>query len=276
MRSIRVRRASCYRPPSTGFAKKIKEAGSLVFRLWIKREADRATDDTIRKNSLPLQQHFLHTQIAIEPLLQGNKRCDEALQFCRPRQVSSFQRIPLGTDSPDDFSTRHRAENPSAVRVKQGNAAAAFKDLQAGATCIANRDFVQGDPAAILLVEVRGKSEKELTENLAALQCKTSYARAELFGEDSDKVWKLRAAGLGLLSNVPGDAKPVACIEDTAVRIDVLQDYIREFDALMQDFGQESVYYAHAGAGELHLRPILNLKTSEGVRLLYEISKASA
>ena len=138
------------------------------------------------------------------------------------------------------------------------------------------RDFVQGDPAAILLVEVRGESEQELTDNLAALQCETSYARAELFGEDSDKVWKLRAAGLGLLSNVPGDAKPVACIEDTAVRIDVLQDYIREFDALMQDFGQESVYYAHAGAGELHLRPILNLKTSEGVRLLYEISKASA
>jgi ferredoxin len=60
------------------------------------------------------------------------------------------------------------------------------------------------------------------------------------------------------------------------VRIDVLQEYIREFDALMQGFGQESVYYAHAGAGELHLRPILNLKTSEGVRLLYEISKASA
>ena len=138
------------------------------------------------------------------------------------------------------------------------------------------RDFVQGDPAAILLVEVRGESEAQLAENLAALQCEHSYARAELFGGDSDKVWKLRAAGLGLLSNVPGDAKPVACIEDTAVRIDVLQEYIREFDALMQGFGQESVYYAHAGAGELHLRPILNLKTSEGVRLLYEISKASA
>ena len=138
------------------------------------------------------------------------------------------------------------------------------------------RDFVQGDPAAILLVEVRGSTEAELTENLAALQCESSYATAELFGNDNDKVWKLRAAGLGLLSNVPGDAKPVACIEDTAVRIEVLQDYIQEFDQLMKRFGQESVYYAHAGAGELHLRPILNLKTSEGVRLLYEISKASA
>jgi FAD/FMN-containing dehydrogenase/Fe-S oxidoreductase len=138
------------------------------------------------------------------------------------------------------------------------------------------RNFVQGDPAAILLVEVRGESEAELAEKLAALPTDSSYAKAELFGDESEQVWKLRAAGLGLLSNVPGDAKPVACIEDTAVRVDVLQDYIREFDALMQRFGQESVYYAHAGAGELHLRPILNLKTSEGVRLLYEISKASA
>ena len=74
---------------------------------------------------------------------------------------------------------------------------------------------------------------------------------------------------MGTVFDVPCGGKPVACIEDTAVRIDVLQDYIREFDELMQDFGQESVYYAHAGAGELHLRPILNLKTSEGVRLLF-------
>lgn len=138
------------------------------------------------------------------------------------------------------------------------------------------RSFVEGDPAAILLVEVRGSDRAELRAKLDALTCDESYARAELFGEESDQVWKLRAAGLGLLSNVPGDAKPVACIEDTAVRVEVLQAYIREFDALMQGFGQQSVYYAHAGAGELHLRPILNLKTSEGVRLLYEISKASA
>ncbi len=53
---------------------------------------------------------------------------------------------------------------------------------------------------------------------------------------------------------MPGDAKPVACIEDTAVRIDVLQEYIREFDALMQGFGQESVYYAHAGCWGIALK----------------------
>ena len=138
------------------------------------------------------------------------------------------------------------------------------------------RDFIRGDPAAILLVEVRGQSKEDLRQALDSLSCEINYARIELFDSNCDKVWKLRAAGLGLLSNMPGDAKPIACIEDTAVRIEVLQDYIREFDTLMQGFGQKSVYYAHAGAGELHLRPILNLKTSEGVKLLYDISNASA
>ena len=138
------------------------------------------------------------------------------------------------------------------------------------------RSFVVGDPAAILLVECRGETTVELDQAIEEMTATQSYEQTVLRGEESDKVWKLRAAGLGLLSNIPGDAKPVACIEDTAVRLDVLQEYIREFDMLMQRYGQQSVYYAHAGAGELHLRPLLNLKTSEGIKLLYDISKSSA
>ena len=138
------------------------------------------------------------------------------------------------------------------------------------------RSFVKGDPAAILLVECRGETEAQLDSAIEEMKATQSYELTILRGEESDKVWKLRAAGLGLLSNIPGDAKPVACIEDTAVRLDVLQEYIREFDILMKKYGQQSVYYAHAGAGELHLRPLLNLKTSEGVKLLYDISKSSA
>lgn len=140
------------------------------------------------------------------------------------------------------------------------------------------RSFVEGAPAAILLVECRGASATELQENITSLLATETkaYATPVLYGEDVEKVWKLRAAGLGLLSNVKGDAKPVACIEDTAVNIDALAAYIADFDALIGRYGQEAVYYAHAGAGELHLRPILNLKTHEGVRLLKEISAASA
>src|SRR6056297_3938680 len=70
-----------------------------------------------------------------------------------------------------------------------------------------------------------------------------------------------------------GDKKAVACIEDTAVAVEDLSEYIKEFTALMKVYGQEAVYYAHAGAGELHLRPILNLKKEEDVVLFRKITK---
>lgn len=144
-----------------------------------------------------------------------------------------------------------------------------------------NRFFVEGDPAGILMVEFRGDTAIEArrqAEALAeALQREgLGYAYPIVEGPKTNQAWDLRKAGLGLLSNIPGDAKPVACIEDTAVDIKDLPNYIREFDLLMAQFGQQAVYYAHAGAGELHLRPILNLKEAEGQRLFYEITEAVA
>src|SRR5690606_1776180 len=82
----------------------------------------------------------------------------------------------------------------------------------------------------------------------------------------------LRKAGLGLLGNMVGDKKAVACIEDTAVALADLPAYIHEFSALMKSYNQQAVYYAHAGAGELHLRPILNLKKGEGVAYFRKIT----
>lgn len=144
-----------------------------------------------------------------------------------------------------------------------------------------NRFFVEGDPAAILCVELRSDSENDLTAQVEALISKMKaanfgFAFPVVYPPDTAKVWNLRAAGLGLLSNVPGDAKPVAFVEDTAVALPDLPAYIREFDALMQGFGQQAVYYAHAGAGELHLRPVLDLKTTEGRKQLRQIAEASA
>jgi Fe-S oxidoreductase len=75
---------------------------------------------------------------------------------------------------------------------------------------------------------------------------------------------------------MPGAAKGVPCIEDTAVELSDLPAYIRDFEKMMDGFGQKSVYYAHAGAGELHLRPILNLKTARDQQRLREIAEASA
>jgi FAD/FMN-containing dehydrogenase/Fe-S oxidoreductase len=144
-----------------------------------------------------------------------------------------------------------------------------------------NRFFVEGDPEGVLMVEFRGdtlaEARKQAQELASALQQKQlGYAYPLVESPKTKQVWTLRKAGLGLLANIPGDAKPVACIEDTAVAIEDLPAYIEEFDGLMESFGQQSVYYAHAGAGELHLRPILNLKDADGQQLFHDITERVA
>ena len=133
-----------------------------------------------------------------------------------------------------------------------------------------NRKFVIDDPKAILMCEVRANSFEETQELATKLitdiqNSKLSYAFPMLIGDDIDKAVELRKAGLGLLGNMIGDEKSAACIEDTAVALPDLANYISEFTQLMKTHDQKAIYYAHAGAGELHLRPILNLKTSKGI-----------
>ena len=144
-----------------------------------------------------------------------------------------------------------------------------------------NRFFITGDPAAILMLEVRSESLQQAREDAVAL-IKTlkasglSYAYPTLEGTQINQALDLRKAGLGLLGNIVGDRKAVACIEDTAVALEDLAPYIKEFSSLMENFKQDAVYYAHAGAGELHLRPILNLKKTTDVALFREITTAVA
>ncbi|SNR33282.1 hypothetical protein SAMN06265371_101373 [Lutibacter agarilyticus] len=135
---------------------------------------------------------------------------------------------------------------------------------------IQNRFFIEGDPEAILMLEVKA-NEMETTQKLAdALitdlkKHNFGYAYPKLVANDVNKAINLRKAGLGSLGNIIGDNKAVACIEDTAVELKDLPNYIAEFTAMMDKFGQSAVYYAHAGAGEIHLRPILNLKKTDDV-----------
>ncbi len=144
-----------------------------------------------------------------------------------------------------------------------------------------NRQFVEGDPKGVLLVEFRGNSPAEAEAKADDLikdmkKRGKGYAFPKVYPPQTKGVWKLRSAGLGLLANIPGDKKAVACIEDTAVALEDLPNYIEEFEEMMQGFGQRSVYYAHAGAGEIHLRPILNLKKAEDIKQFYQISEATA
>jgi FAD/FMN-containing dehydrogenase/Fe-S oxidoreductase len=139
------------------------------------------------------------------------------------------------------------------------------------------RNFINGDPEVLLLLEVKANNETELEEKLKALEkvlntSVLSYHNVILLNDEIDKALELRKAGLGLLGNMIGDTRAVACIEDTAVALEDLPAYIEEFTAIMDSYNQKAVYYAHAGAGELHLRPILNLKTTKGVQLFTAIT----
>ncbi|GFR75365.1 FAD/FMN-containing dehydrogenase [Elysia marginata] len=140
-----------------------------------------------------------------------------------------------------------------------------------------NRSFVKGDPKAILMLELRSDDKNDL-ENQKNDLLKTiesqnlSYENALLYGGDVNKAEELRKAGLGLLGNMKGDRKGVACIEDTAVALEDFSEYISRFEKIMEKHQQKSVFFAHAGAGELHLRPLLNLKKQEDVALFREIT----
>lgn len=146
---------------------------------------------------------------------------------------------------------------------------------------VKNRFFVEGDPKAMLMLEICTHSDTE-SEALADAMISDlkannlGYAFPKLRGNEIHQATELRKAGLGLLGNIVGDNKAVACIEDTAVALKDLPNYIGEFSKMMENFGQDAVYYAHAGAGELHLRPILNLKKKSDVVLFREITSKTA
>ncbi|OHT45822.1 FAD-binding and (Fe-S)-binding domain-containing protein [Flavobacterium tructae] len=142
---------------------------------------------------------------------------------------------------------------------------------------IKNRFFLVGEPKAIMLFEVASHTledaERQADALIADLEKNNfGYARVKIYGNDIDKANELRKAGLGLLGSIVGDNKAADSIEDTAVELSDLPAYIAEFSAMMKRHGQEAIYYAHAGAGELHLRPVLNLKKTSDLKLFRTIA----
>jgi FAD/FMN-containing dehydrogenase/Fe-S oxidoreductase len=144
-----------------------------------------------------------------------------------------------------------------------------------------NRFFLEGNPGAIVIVEfVRDKVEE--IDDLATGMINDlkmagyGYSYPIIKGKDITKVWELRKAGLGILANMKGDSKPVALIEDTSVDVEQLPEYIDEIEQMLASYGKDAVFHAHIGTGELHLRPILDLKDPEDVRLFRTIGRETA
>ncbi|UTW66087.1 FAD-binding protein [bacterium SCSIO 12643] len=139
------------------------------------------------------------------------------------------------------------------------------------------RFFIQGDPQALLAIQLHADSNEELeqvADDIRKEMNQNNYGyHFPLVTSDISKVWALRKAGLGLLANIPGDEKAVPVIEDTCVSVEDLPDYIEEFNLKLKERNLSCVHYAHAGSGELHLRPMINLKTEEGNQLFRTVAQ---
>ncbi len=139
-----------------------------------------------------------------------------------------------------------------------------------------NRFFIKDNPGAILVVEFMRTTKQNILQAAKNMETELrannfGYHFPIIWGDDIKKVWAVRKAGLGLLSNIKGNKKPVPVIEDTAVLPKDLPDYINDFNKILKKYNLKAVYYAHIDTGELHLRPILDLKTTEGQNIFYKI-----
>ena len=134
------------------------------------------------------------------------------------------------------------------------------------------RDFIHGDPGALLVVEFYGERTEDLMPRLQALErALTAGGFGYHFHRTTDptaqaRIWKLRESALGLSMAMKGDAKSLSFVEDTAVAPEKLRDYIQRFLAIVRRHHTTAGVYAHASVGCLHVRPVVNLKTEEGVR----------
>lgn len=168
--------------------------------------------------------------------------------------------------------------NPTAIELMDGDI---LKLCKGNLDAQKNRFFVKGDPAALLITELRADTRDELDAKAAFLEkdllgSGLVYDCSRVYGADVQRVWALRKAGLGVLSSMKGDAKPMGVIEDTAVAPKFMPAYMKDFQEMTRRLNAQVVYYGHISTGELHLRPILNLKTVEGRKLFRDLAVETA
>jgi FAD/FMN-containing dehydrogenase/NAD-dependent dihydropyrimidine dehydrogenase PreA subunit len=133
--------------------------------------------------------------------------------------------------------------------------------------------FVKGDPEALLVIEFEGENRKTLLDKVKKLGSDVVIAETE---EQQKQIWTVRKVGLGLLMSISGDYKPLPFVEDVAVPVEKLGDYVRSIQDLLDQFGIVGHLYAHASAGCLHFRPLINSKTERGVSTMRELAFETA
>lgn len=169
---------------------------------------------------------------------------------------------------------------PSAVELLDNLGLTMCREVPAYARLLTT--FIEGDPYCLLLVEFQGESEAELQAKVDDLGRHltrqkipfTSIVPAVDPARQSN-VWSVRKVGLGLLMSVKGDVKPIPFIEDAAVPVEHLAEYVTRIEEFCRELNTPITYYAHASAGCLHIRPLINAKLASELAKLPEISNFS-
>ena len=191
-----------------------------------------------------------------------------------PKEVMVVCAHCVSLDAAFEANLTALSQKPTAVELMDGEIIQLSRQHSAFSS---QQSFIQGDPAALLIAELRSDTCEDLDRQAERME-KALQATGlitvctRVYGADVAKVWNLRKAGLGILSSMKGDAKPTGVIEDTAVAPSRLPAYMKDFREMLKRLGTSCVFYGHISTGELHLRPILNLKTEEGRQLFRTIA----
>ncbi len=138
--------------------------------------------------------------------------------------------------------------------------------------------FVQGDPGGMMIVEFYGNSREEVTASIEEMESRLRHHRMgyactrALEPVEQQKIWKFRKGSQGLLMSVLGDKKPIAFVEDPAVPVENLPEFLDRFQKLLSGYDTTGGYYGHASVGCIHIRPLINLKQASEVEKMRRIS----
>ncbi len=209
----------------------------------------------------------------LAPLLAGSEGTLAVIRRAKVNLVSKPRHTILGVlsyssnaEACDDVP-RLLELNPSAVELVPRMIIQLARTVPAYAR---QMGWIVGDPAAVLIVEFSGDQPDVLKEAVRRIGDIFVIAESK---EEQARVWNVRKVGLGILDSRPQAARPVAFMEDCAVPVEHLGDFVREVERILAAHDTEGGIYAHASAGCLHIRPILDLRSGEGVRALRSIAE---
>ncbi len=225
---------------------------------------------------------FAPNTLNLTPLLAGSEGTLAVIRQATVRLMPLPRCTVLGVLSFDSLGKACDATpallelGPSAVELIPQNLIRLARSIPAVAH---QMSWLSGDPAALLVLEFSGDDPARLKAQAQALG-DTLYSNGHVIIAETPaaqkQVWNVRKMGLGILQSRPGDVKPATFIEDMSVPVEHLGEFVREMDRIMAAHGTHGEFYAHASAGCLHMRPILNLKTPAGVAEMRAIAAEAA